>query len=180
MSEFRRRLLLRGEKGKYIKFKDPIVAKICAEKWGDGIGLTPGDAAKVIRLDYVFRQNNDIRYFDELKHFSSITEIGGEFYNSDSLSTISLPVNLSYIGTNSFMSCDALVSVEVPYGVNSINDGAFDSCKSLKNINIPDGLTIIGSNAFRECSSLVTLFLPNSLIHIGDNTFLKTGQPFKR
>lgn len=178
MSEFRRRLMMHGSGtgGKYIKFKDPVVEQICISKWSsDGIGLTHEDAAKVIKLDYVFRQNNDIRYFDELKHFSSITETGGEFYNSDSLSTISLPANLSYIGTNSFLNCDALVSVEVPYGINSIDDGAFNGCKSLKNINIPNGVTIIKNEAFRDCSSLVTLFLPNSLIHIGNNTFWGAG-----
>ena len=42
---------------KYIVFKDPVVAKICAENWGDGNGITPEQAAAVTDIGTVFKGN---------------------------------------------------------------------------------------------------------------------------
>ena len=32
---------------KYIKFADPVVEQLCAQKWGDGIGITLAQAKSV-------------------------------------------------------------------------------------------------------------------------------------
>lgn len=160
---------------KYIKFADPVVEQICMKWSSDGVGLTSEDAAKVTLLSNTFRQNESIQHFNELKYFTSITEVKGEFYNCKNLVTISLPPNLPNVGMNAFLQCSSLESVEMPIGIESIGNGAFSACSSLTEIVIPEGVTSIGNEAFRNNTSLVTLFLPNSLIHIGDSAFWAIG-----
>ena len=53
----------------YIIFKDAEVARICAENWGDGTGITLEQAAATT-LGSEFRNNNVITSFDELRFFT--------------------------------------------------------------------------------------------------------------
>jgi hypothetical protein len=50
-----------------------------------------------------------------------------------------------------FQNCYSLSSITVPDDVTSIGIGAFSGCYSLSNITIPDGVTSIGNNAFKNC-----------------------------
>ena len=104
---------------------------------------------------------------------SNVTSIGiWAFYGCKSLTTIMIPNSVMSIGTLAFSDCSALTSVDIPNSVTTIGVSAFSYCSSLKSVKIGSGVTSIGSSAFSDCGSLETVIaMPNIPPHIEDNTF---------
>lgn len=137
----------------YIEFVDPVVAQICATNWGDGIGITYAQAARVTNLNNVFKGNTSIVSFDELQYFTSLTYLNGANSNT----------------TGEFNGCSNLVSITFPASLTTINGSAFLNCTSLESA-LGGTLTSIGYASFQGCSSLLDIDLSN-VTTIGGNAF---------
>lgn len=152
----------------YIVFKDPEVARICAENWGDGTGITLEQAAAVTSFKYVF-QKSDIRVFDEAYKFKGITELeasgrgtGGAFNRCTSLESITLPNSIvklqdgdiTYGGGDSvFYECTSLKECAGLGNVTYIGVAAFYKCSTLEDVDVDwSKVTAIGNNAFDGCN----------------------------
>jgi hypothetical protein len=195
---FRRRLMMSGRED-YIVFADPLVEQICANTWGDGIGLTPSRAARVTSLGTDFRENTGITSFDELVYFSGLTSIyEGAFSGCTNLVSAALPSSVKTVGNRAFSGCTNLTNVSLPQSITAINEGAFGNCTSLSiDINLPN-LTYCGRlsfnntkikrilslgkitdipgsvynhAAFEGCKSLTDVVLPNTLTNVGPYAF---------
>ena len=70
-----------------------------------------------------------------------------------------------------FEFCQSLKSITIPNDVTYIGDSAFGHCKSLTSIIIPDAVTEIGNFAFAHCSALTSIIVPDSVAYIGDSAF---------
>ena len=120
---------------KYIVFKDPVVAKICAENWGDGVGITPEQAAAVTNIGTVFKDNTEITSFDELKLFG-LSEATQSFYGCTNLTSVTLPENLKKIGGYTFYKCP-ITTINIPENLTEIHTAAFNmSVSSVRNIHL--------------------------------------------
>ena len=128
---------------------------------GNGITVTFG--SNVTRIPaYLFYSSSDSYQATNIttvvfKDNSQLTSIGNSaFYNRTSLTSITIPEDVTSIGGSAFRNCSSLTSVN--FGDNSqltsIGNYAFQSCRSLTSITIPEGVTSIGSYAFQACSSL--------------------------
>lgn len=65
-----------------IAFIDPAVKQICVENWntnGDG-ELSYAEAAAVTDIGQIFRNNTDIKSFNELQYFTGFTTIGEQVF----------------------------------------------------------------------------------------------------
>lgn len=91
------------------------------------------------------------------------------FSGSKTLTSITLPNTIRYIGVLAFNNCSALESINLNDGLLYIDKGAFQLCTKLTDIKIPDSVMYIGDFAFNHCSSIniETLKLPNSLVQLG-------------
>jgi len=121
----------------YIAFADAKVKAICVENWdtnGDH-ELSKDEAAAVTDIGEVFRENEEITSFNELKYFTGLTKISEAAFFGDY----------------------ALRSVELPAGLTSIEHAAFGICSSLTSIFIPKNVTSINGTSFRDCTSLVDI-----------------------
>jgi hypothetical protein len=87
------------------------------------------------------------------------------------LISISIPENVTSIGSRTFSGCTALSTVFISNSVNNINDAAFQNCVSLISVNIPNGVTTIGNQVFSGCSSLTSINIPESVTSIGTAAF---------
>ena len=96
-------------------------------------------------------------WIQSVKLPNSINDIGFQAFYDCSLTSITLPDNLRYIGTMAFSSCDSLASITLPDSLQSIEDAVFFGCVSLESIILPASLTYIGSVPFYLCSSLTSI-----------------------
>lgn len=89
-----------------------------------------------------------------------------------SITEISFPDGLTYIGKNAFASCFSLSYVLLPEGVSGIGDFAFQWCNKLAYVEFPESLGTIGNSAFQGCDlSELPVTLPESVAVIGDQAF---------
>lgn len=134
-----------------IEFEDKEVERRCVVEWDtDGDGkLSYEEAQTVASLGSTFSDanyTNGIKAFDELKYFTGLTSLSG------------------------FGNCDKLYKITIPKNVTEIGTGAFRSCSSLKNIVIPEGVLTIGNEAFKYCG-FTSVVIPSSVISIGKDAF---------
>ena len=147
------------ETSPFITFADVNVKAICVQNWdtnGDS-ELSEAEAAAVTDLGTVFRSNSTIKYFYELKYFTSLTYIARAFYNCNYLTSVTIPNSVTSIRESAFSGCIGLTSMTIPSSVTSIGSSAFYNCKGLTSITIPNFVTSIGSGAFNGCTNLTSV-----------------------
>lgn len=83
------------------------------------------------------------------------------FFDSGSLTSVTIPESVTIIGEGAFFSCSNLGTVI--FAENSkctnIGDSAFYNCSSLTSVKIPDSVTSIGNRVFSRCDSLATIIV---------------------
>ena len=177
-----------ADKTRAIKFQDDNAKLICTLHWdenGDG-ELSYEEAAAVTSLGTAFKGSR-ILAFTELEYFTGITDIAKEeFIDCASLVNISLPKQITNIGTNAFSGCTNLKKVNIPdlsawckidfsgSNANPLNNGAklYINGVEQTNITIPSDITEIKFCAFANCSSLTSVTIPDSVNgSIGSSAF---------
>ena len=112
------------------------------------------------------------------------------FMNCPQLTSVSIPKNVSIIGTDVFKESSNIEKIIIEDGDsillsnNSFNnlsitslyqgrniDLNFKNCRNLKSVTLGSKVTIINSHAFEGCSSLTEIVIPNSVNSIGDYAF---------
>lgn len=99
----------------------------------------------------------------------------GAFSNCTSLTAISIPESVTYIGARAFSGCSSLTAVHLPNSVTSIEEATFSYCIGLTSIDIPNSVTIIGRNAFDHCANLASISIPYGVTSIGEYAFSFCG-----
>lgn len=102
-----------------------------------------------------------------------VTYIGQSAFVSATMSSISLPSTLTYIGGLSFQNCNGIESVAIPEGVTYIGNYAFSFCDKLNRVTIPASVTEIGEKAFIGSIQLKTIVsYITEPCAISDNVFM--------
>ncbi len=110
------------------------------------------------------------------------------FYNSNELTTLTLPASVKYVGTYAFGECRALTAVGFGANLREVGYAAFANCTELIYLLINDKLQVIDSYAFSGCGKLAesgvytlvggssrALGLPGGLTRIGTYAFRGTA-----
>ena len=109
----------------------------------------------------------------------NVTSIeGAAFYDCNTLTAITIPNTVTYIGDYAFEFCTGLSAITIPDSVTLIDTEAFDECTSLTSVTIGSGVTSINNNAFYSCSSLNSITCYATIAPtISNGTFanIKTG-----
>lgn len=95
------------------------------------------------------------------------------FYECRSLTSLSLPMSLKYIGENAFHNCGFTCELLLPENLEHIGSMAFYSCTGLYgSLNLPEGIKHLGENVFGSCSGFSgSLTIPDGLTTIGSGAF---------
>lgn len=88
------------------------------------------------------------------------------FANISPVTSISLPVGLTYVGNYAFFHCTQVTSIVVPEGVTALGASCFAECRSLISLTLPSTLQAIENLAFSNCESLPSLTIPASVYSI--------------
>lgn len=109
---------------------------------------------------------------------ANVTKIGSKaFKDCKSLTSVTFDPGESalVIDGYAFQGCTALSSVSLSGRISSLSDYMFKDCSSLGSIVIPSGVTKIGEYAFTSCKNLTSVNLPNGLTEIGYYAFNDTA-----
>ena len=125
--------------GKYIRFADKAVERICIANWSsDGKGLTYDDAARVTSQQFrgKFAGNTQIVSFKEFQYFTGVDTFyeNDGFYGCSSLVSIKLPDTFRKPDWGS-LSCPSLAGTFVlPAGVYGLSRSVMDGTTALTNL----------------------------------------------
>jgi hypothetical protein len=89
-----------------------------------------------------------------------------------SLTSISIPGSVKYIGESAFSMCHSLETVTLSEGLKRIGDEAFHFCSSLKSIILPKTMTELGHSVFANCDALKSINIPDNITTIEDEAFI--------
>ena len=172
----------------YVPFADDAVKKICATKWGNGVGLTYPKAAAVTSLGTNFSKNTKITSFDELGEFG-VTSLADGTYGVFQACTSLVSVDLSKIKTIGgwcFSGCEVFAGDEngdlrIP-NLTSIGNNSFGgynkgTCTGLKRVLDLGSITTLPDDTneyqgtFRGQLNLTDVTLPETLTKIGKKAF---------
>ena len=161
-----------------IVFADPAAKFACVAKFDtDGDGeVTIKEAEAATSFDGLFTDWKGVKSFDEISYFKNVHSISGLFNGCTKLVSITIPENITDLGTYAFNGCASLTSVELPSGITSIGNYTFSDCEKLISIGIPSKVTLIGDSAFSGCSSLTKIGLPSSITSLGNYAFLNCSK----
>lgn len=85
---------------------------------------------------------------------------------------ITLPETLKYIGASAFADMPALEEIRIPDQVEQIDELAFYECINLKDITIPGSVKSIGRFVFARCTSLKRVHICDGVVEMGIGAFL--------
>ena len=105
-----------------------------------------------------------------------VTQIADRAFYYSPLTSISLPITLTSIGTQAFSDCTFLTSIDLSHtAVTSIGNHAFNSCINLPSIRLTQSLTSIGERAFASCNQLTSVTFLGPAPTLGSDVFADTG-----
>lgn len=82
---------------------------------------------------------------------------GGAFYRNETITSVTFPDTLHWIGPYAFCGCTSLTEIVLPSGITELPDGVFSCCTSLQTISSRTSagkITKVGNEAFLNCKSL--------------------------
>mgnify|MGYP004445201111 FL=1 len=116
--------------------------------------------------------HNDITY--------SVTSIGDfVFFSAQTLTSVTIPESITYIGEGAFAFCSALRTVYFN-AINCTSMGsrsmsAFQECNKITNVYFGDKVQTIPDLAFTMCGKLESITLPETVTYIGRYAFAFTS-----
>lgn len=169
----RRTMMAPPAREEYIIFADPVVGQICATNWGDGVGITPSQAARVTSLASKFLGNTQITSFDELEYFTGLTTLGNNvaFQGCTALASFKLPPTLTDTGLKAFRGCSALTG-SLSISVDTIGSETF---RGTRYVNVTVDCITLGGSAFRNISTLRTVDVSARCTSIAGLAFSSSG-----
>ena len=157
-----------------ITFTDPAAEFACRAKFdtnGDGkVSIEEAEAA--ISFSGLFNDWKGVASFDEIVYFKNVHSINGLFNGCNKLTHITIPENITDLGTNAFDGCSSLTSVTLPSNITAIGNYTFQNCSALGSITIPSNVTTIGQYAFSGCTALSSVEIPSGVTSIANCTFV--------
>ena len=183
----------------YIKFKDPVMHKICLDRYqssatinqvitsskADADTAEAGIPSNVIYSRYDVYDGTtwqktylleDILH-SSVKNLTSFAHLYGSEYSTEGTSFDELQyfdsltsLGGSTSGSGCFRGWTNLRSVKLPSKITSLAYTFFD-CSSLEEIEIPDSVTSLGQGAFQNCTSLRVVKIGSGLAAIGMYAF---------
>ena len=101
----------------------------------------------------------------------SVEHIGNHAFAGSSISEIKIPEGVSFFDYGAFQYCRKLRSITIPDNVTVLGSYIFEFCSNLEEIILPDGINKIPSGFAYHCDKLKSFVIPESVTGIGEYAF---------
>ena len=98
----------------------------------------------------------------------------GAFKNCTSLRTVVIPSSTWLISREAFFNCSSLSEITLPEGVREIKYAAFNAC-AISSLNIPNSVHTIATRAFFNCKYLGDVTFGTGVKNVGGQAFYGCG-----
>lgn len=113
----------------------------------------------------------------KVRHDGHVYEIVGisakAFSGNDSLTSVTMPAGIAYIGDFAFEGCTALKRIVFPGRPVKFGDGVFFRCTDITDVTLGSDWTMVDLKAFRWSEGLVRIHIPAKLTSIHNMKSLK-------
>lgn len=92
-------------------------------------------------------------------------------FSDSSLTHMTIPDSVTYIGRHTFSDCTQLRDIRLPLHLKSLEFCIFKDCSNLSTISIPDEVEAIDEGVFSGCESLRAIAIPKNVSKIKGGTF---------
>ena len=159
-----------------ITFADSNVKALCVQNWDDdGDGeMSTDEAAAVTTLGSVFRGNQNISSFEELRFFTGLTTINDHAFYQSSIQKVAFPASVTEIGEYAFCESALRGELRIPGTVKVIRNYAFDTCKGLTSVILEEGVERFGYQSFKGPISTLS-FISSMAIDPYENAYPDMG-----
>ena len=100
----------------------------------------------------------EVTYMNRTRKVTSIGNQAFSYnYNNNSLTSVTIPNSVTYIGKEAFYYCSGLTSVTIPNNVTYIGEKAFAYCSGLSSVTIGSSVSTIDKDAFEMCQGLTSV-----------------------
>ena len=106
--------------------------------------------------DCPIRNNVENKVFSRIANDKVFSDYA--FYDCSSLKNITIPNNVTTIGSSTFSYCSSLVNITIPNNVTTIQSAMFFSCYRLETVIIGESVNEIEAYAFQYCSNLLCIY----------------------
>lgn len=103
-----------------------------------------------------------------------VTKIENNAFRDKDITSVKFPQTLQSIDYNAFGGCESLTSVTLPDNLTELGSNVFAS-SGVQSLTLPANMTHVPANAFMYMFNLKHISFPDSVIEIGENAFLETG-----
>lgn len=114
------------------------------------------------KLSYLFPKKTKIQSSDT-DYFKIEDGVLIKYTPKTSVTSVTIPNEVTAIGNRAFSMCENIVSVNIPETVIYIGERAFEYCNSLTSITIPASITRIDNFAFAICTNLENASVPEHM-----------------
>lgn len=101
----------------------------------------------------------------------TLTYIGNYAFQNTAFTTMTLPDQISEMGSAVFQSCQNLESINVPTGIDYVPYDFCEGCPKLKSVQMHDGIRIVHYDAFWDCKLLTAIDLNDQITSIENTAF---------
>ncbi len=102
-------------------------------------------------VEGIFNDNTDIKKFDDFNYFTRVKRLDNTFAGNSSLTSITLPDSIEYIGASAFSGCTSLETISVKCdSVPTLEADAFESLPADFKIYVPKRLCKLYREAWAQ------------------------------
>lgn len=102
-----------------------------------------------------------------------VTAIGAVAFYQSSVTEVTLPQSVMYIGERAFAECTSLTAFAFPEVIEDMGGDVFNGCTNLATVTMPSTMYYIPERTFYGCAALNSgsMWMPNGVLSIGEEAF---------
>ena len=111
-------------------------------------------------ITYIGEDALNVNSIEELHIPTGLSEIMPGAFTNGKFSTVTIPGNIRVIGYQSMAANDELKTVYIEDGVEEIEYGVFEDCPQLEELHIPASVTTFGDDHIVDRTDILTIYAP--------------------